>query len=820
MSERIYCNRNWKFSRTFEEWMIDRSIDTYETVTLPHNVCDLPYNYFDEKDYQMVCCYQKSIPAPAQWDGMRVRMIFEAIGHDACIYVNGRLVSHHRCGYTAIDVDLSNVLNFGSENLITIRVDTRENLDQPPFGNVIDYLTYGGMYREVYFEISSKARMLEPFYRPIVLEKINTSRMTDEDIAQMVTLGIVKTTAKVSPEVYELAMHSKITVAQYLDGKLLFEQPVSHLEKNGSEIQMSLSSGPTNIRLWDIVSPTLYTITTKFRVDGIDVEEANETIGFRSAEFRTDGFYLNGRKLLLRGLNRHQSYPYVGYAMPESMQRYDAFLCKEELGLNAVRTSHYPQSQYFIDECDRQGLLVFSEIPGWQHIGGEDWKKVACDNVREMIVQYRNHPSIILWGVRINESKDDDEFYEKTNEIAHIFDDTRPTGGVRNFAKSHLFEDVYTFNDFSHTGKNPGCIPKEKVTSVNEKPYLISEYNGHIFPTKTSDCESNRTEQAIRHANVINQVSGSEGISGAFGWCMFDYNTHSDFGSGDKICYHGVMDMFRNKKTAAYVYAADGLFDTPVLEISTDMNIGEMPAGIRSGLYILSNADKVRMYRNGVLLKEYKPSDSPWKNLRHGPILIDDFIGATIYSEPGFSKGKAALVKKYLNHVAMNGSEVDKQLKWLGIRLKYLYDVDQEDLERLYQKYVGEWGGRVSEYRFDAIKNDKTVKSITKSVVNSVRIKAQPSHTLLSEGHTYDVAEVRLSACDDNGNVLPLFAESATLSVTGPIEIIGPTQLPFRGGYAGVYVKTTGEQGNASLVVSAPGCNAVKVNFDIERLGK
>lgn len=818
MSEKIYCNRNWRFSTTFEEWMIERPIDTYEPVTLPHTVKEIPFNYFDETEYQMVCCYQKIIPIPSQWDGMRVGLTFEAIGNDACVYVNGRLCAHHRCGYTAIEMDLSSVLKYGVENIITVRVDTRESVNQPPFGNVIDYLTYGGIYREAYFEISSKAKMSEIFYRPTLLEKVNTARLSDEDIAALTTSAIVKTTAKVSPQVYELAMHSKINVAQYLDGKILFEQPVSHLEKNGNDIIMDLSSGPTYVRLWDIVSPYLYTITTKFMADGVVIEEVSDTIGFRSSEFCADGYYLNGRKILIRGLNRHQSYPYVGYAMPESMQRYDAFLCKEELGLNAVRTSHYPQSQYFIDECDKLGLLVFTEFPGWQHIGGDDWKKVAVDNVRDMIVQYRNHPSIIMWGVRINESPDDDEFYQRTNEVAHFYDDTRPTGGVRNFAKSHLFEDVYTYNDFSHFGDNAGCQPKDKVTSDENKPYIISEYNGHMYPTKTFDAEGKRTEHAVRHANVINSVAGSEGISGSFGWCMFDYNTHSDFGSGDKICYHGVMDMFRNKKTAAYVYAADGLFDNPVLYISSDMNIGELPAGTRGKTYIFTNADKVRMYRNGVLLKEYKPSDSPWKNLRHGPILIDDFVGSAIYSEPGFSKGKASLVKKCLNYVAMNGLRMDGPLLWIGARLKLFYGMDFESVTKLYYKYVGDWGGHVNEFRFDAITKDKTVKSITKAAMKSIHIKAKPSHTLLTEGHTYDVAEVRLEACDENGNVLPFFAESASLNVSGPIEIIGPSQIPFRGGFSGVYVKTTGDKGSASLTISTPGCENVKVNFDIERL--
>ncbi|HCE77970.1 MAG TPA: beta-galactosidase, partial [Lachnospiraceae bacterium] len=117
-------------------------------------------------------------------------------------------------------------------------------------------------------------------------------------------------------------------------------------------------------------------------------DEQTERVGFRRSVFREDGYYLNGRRLQLIGLNRHQSWPYVGYAMPGSQQERDAEILKNELGVNAVRTSHYPQSPYFYRRCDELGLLVFTEIPGWQHIGDEEWKKQAVRNTEEMVLQY------------------------------------------------------------------------------------------------------------------------------------------------------------------------------------------------------------------------------------------------------------------------------------------------------------------------------------------------------------------------------------------------------------------------------------------------
>lgn len=149
--------------------------------------------------------------------------------------------------------------------------------------------------------------------------------------------------------------------------------------------------------------------------------------------------------------------------MPESMQKLDAEILKYELGVNAVRTSHYPQSHHFIDRCDELGLLVFTEIPGWQHIGDDEWKKQAVINTREMVTQYMHHPSIILWGVRINESQDCNELYKQTNSVAHNIDRFRQTSGVRYIEKSHLLEDVYAFNDFSHNGTNAGLKAKRAL---------------------------------------------------------------------------------------------------------------------------------------------------------------------------------------------------------------------------------------------------------------------------------------------------------------------------------------------------------------------
>ena len=164
------------------------------------------------------------------------------------------------------------------------------------------------------------------------------------------------------------------------------------------------------------------------------LDEAVHRFGFRTAEFGRTASISTGKGPSFAASTATSAIP-IGYAAPKSLQVEDARILKQELGCNAVRTSHYPQSRHFIDTCDELGLLVFTEIPGWQHIGDDAWKRQAVENVREMVTQYRNHPSIILWGVRINESLDDDGLYAETNALAHALDPTRATSGVRYLKK-------------------------------------------------------------------------------------------------------------------------------------------------------------------------------------------------------------------------------------------------------------------------------------------------------------------------------------------------------------------------------------------------
>ena len=808
MTHRFYLNDDWLFTEQFEDSLAapEYPENTLQPVRLPHTCKGTPFHYFDESLYQMVSGYRRHLLIPKDWQGKRILLTFEGAAHDSTVFCNGKKVGEHHCGYTAFTVDLTDSVLYGQDNLLCVRLDSRENLNVPPFGYVIDYMTYGGIYRDVRLEVKEKVSLSDIFVHTAIDFRSSpvTAQITSE-------ITLTESNGNVTIRQYYMP---KSTAAGQASWNFLCEQTVS--ADTNCDKEIALTAAITDPLLWDTEEANLYILKTQLYQDNTLLDETETTFGIREAVFKKDGFYLNGRKLRIRGLNRHQSYPYVGYAMPESMQKLDADLLKKELGLNAVRTSHYPQSHYFLERCDELGLLVFTEFPGWQHIGDDVWKAQAVANAEDMIRQYRNHPSIILWGIRINESPDDDAFYEKTNAVAHKLDPSRPTGGVRAMKKSHLLEDVYTYNDFLHDGEMPGCDPKKKVTSDMEKPYLISEYNGHMYPTKAFDNEERRSEHAIRHANVLDAVAGQSDIAGSFGWCMFDYNTHKDFGSGDRICYHGVMDMFRNPKLAANIYACEQE-QTPVLEITSSMDIGEHPGCNRGNIYILSNADSVKMYKNDRFIKEYLPGMSPYKHLKHGPILIDDFIGDSLAQNERFRPKHAKEITDAMNLVARGSlNHIPKRLYLTALKLLLIYHIDFAEVTRLYTKYIGDWGGTATIYRFDAIKDGKVVKSVTKEPVREIRLEAEADHTILTEQHSYDVALVRIRAVDDHGNVLPFYQEPVCLITEGDISIIGPDTIALQGGMGGTYVKSLGRSGQGTLLLQSRTAGEVRIPFQIK----
>ena len=756
-------NFAWSFIKGYEETYLTQ-LDKSKAieVNIPHNPVEIPYNYFSEKSYQGLFTYEKIFDVENYKENRVYILHFEGYMFLADIYLNGEKLGQFYSGYLPVDIDVTKFIKKSNNRLVMV-IDSRENKDYPPFGFAIDYLTFSGIYREVWLE-SHLPTYLNHFY-------------------------IHGDTSGVIDVAYDVNGSDEIKV----ENVLLDENNQEKARFSGTSYKLD------DFKLWDLDNPTLYKLCTIVTLNG-ETEEYENRFAFREARFSNIGFYLNGKKTKLVGLNRHQGYPYMGYAASKSLQEDDALILKNELGVNVVRTSHYSQSEHFLNKCDEIGLLVVNEIPGWQHIGqSKTWRKECVENARRMVLKERNHPCIICHGVRIDESVDDHELYEKTNEIAHKLDKYRQTIGVRNFKNSELLEDIYGYNDFVCDSLKIG-LAKPKSIKHQNKPLLITEYMGHMDPVKVNSDEGKRVEVALRHAKVIDDNFKYENTCGAIGWCFVDYHSHTDFGSGDHICPHGVLDLYRNKKYTAAIYASQQ-DKFPVLEVLSNMKPGDVPEAIFNDIYIATNCDYVEVYKNDEFVKRLEPKNDKFKYLKHPPILLDDIVGET-FKEDKFPEKSYPNIARTFSYAAMHGFNhlplsTKIYLGWMMFR----YKVTFTDLVGYWNKYVGSWGGMAKTYKFIGFKDGQKVKEVELGPSNEFDLEVIPNKTELVNEDTYDTLKISLRHVDSHKSLMQYSQRIVEIETEGPITLVGPKSQTLLGGQLTLYINSQNKAGNASVKI-------------------
>ncbi|MBR5340607.1 MAG: glycoside hydrolase family 2 [Erysipelotrichaceae bacterium] len=676
----VFPFNDWYYKDSFSnDDLKNESFKDFKKVTIPHTNKEIPFNYFDEKETMFISCYRKKIIFKPEWKDRRIFIKFYGVSSVADVYLNGKHLGCHKGAYTAFEYELTGYLHKDKDNIITVKVDSTERNDVPPFGHLIDYLCYGGIYRDVELIVSDDIYIRDMHLTPLDVLKENK-----------------KLAVKLYLDSLQAVKNAQVNILFNKENRSF----IADVKKGKNTVEFELDDLKAD--LWSIDNPVLYEVEVELNGNII-----KDKTGFRTVKFLPDGFYLNEEKIKLCGLNRHQSYPYVGYAMPKRAQEKDAEILND-LGINIVRTSHYPQSRYFLNRCDELGLLVFEEIPGWQYIGDEKWKKLALKNVEDMINEGYNHPSIILWGVRINESDNDFDFYEETNRIAHELDKTRPTGGVKYMEKADFQEDVYVMNEFELGKRERKHIDQNMATGLDhDVPFLISEFVGAWHPTKRYDTSAVRADQALRHAYGHDESMLDDRLCGAIAWCAFDYNTHYQFGPGDRVCYHGIFDMFRiPKKYATAVYESQlDPHVKPVLEPAIVWSNGDIDECGFLPMYIFSNCDYVEFYFGDKMGRRLYPYKRLFAGLKHAPMYLDrvdrevynrwDWLDASFV---GYVDGKEVIRKKYAKDPMPKKLRITPDdLKLCARKKEEAYDVTRVVFEALDQY------GNVLDYMFDWI---------------------------------------------------------------------------------------------------------------------
>jgi beta-galactosidase len=303
-------NRGWRYSPSFVEGGHDLAFDDskFARVVVPHTNVALPWHGFDDKTYEFVSHYRRRFKLPPDARGQRVFVDFEGVMTASTVWINGQRLGEYKGGYTPFSFELTPHLNFEGENLLAVDVDSSERPDIPPFGNRIDYLTFGGIYREISLRIVPAIYIENIFAQP------------KNVLSEHPSLDVQCFVQRLEPSQHALSLEAVL-----LDGANKMAgttQEVPPSSATSELVSYTLEFAPlSGIRLWDIANPHLYTVRVRLVVGGRVLDEDTRRIGFREAQFTDHGFELNGKVIKLRGLDRHQTFPFVGQAMPARVQR-------------------------------------------------------------------------------------------------------------------------------------------------------------------------------------------------------------------------------------------------------------------------------------------------------------------------------------------------------------------------------------------------------------------------------------------------------------------------------------------------------------------
>ena len=593
---------------------------TLPRVTLPHCVSTLSWEDWSAASWQDVWSYCRAFSVAAGPADTRFLLHFDRVMASASPRINGHDLPPHQGGFLPFEYEITEWIR-REENLLSVSVDARW-LNVPPAGSTkgpqsIDYFLPGGIIGGVSLRAVPRVFLRDVFATPTNV--LSPQRQLEVRVRIDAGAG--------SHANYRLiaALHDK-------------EKQIAQAEKNvtvaegDQEVSLPLK-GLEEITLWDFEQPRLYNLVVTLFAGSEPVHSYHARIGFREARFATDGFFLNGKRRQLFGLNRHELFPYTGFAMPDRVQRRDAEILRHELNCNMVRCSHYPQSEAFLDACDELGLVVWQETPGWQYIGDRSWQDLAVENVRDMILRDRNRPSVVIWGVRINESSNDPDFYHRTREVAHSLDGTRPTSGTMTPSslktwETEWHEDVFAYDDY-HADPAGGVGIHEPIAGV---PFLIAEAVGQFnyknargFNAKyrRAGDPSLQAAQAIFHAQAHDRARAFAGCAGVIAWCAFDYASLINSDHGVKC--PGVSDIFRLPKLGAAFYRSQ--VDPrvkPVIEPGFYWDFGpSTPLGPGASAAIFSNCDRLEVFLDGKHLQSLSPDRKSFPNLPFAPFFAD-----------------------------------------------------------------------------------------------------------------------------------------------------------------------------------------------------
>jgi len=608
--KKLLFNDNWEFQF--------KPSDPVSVISLPHSPKLEPLVMKGQFTGEVI--YRKRFDYPLA-KGKRLFIEFEGAMHTAKIVLNGKNVGQHIGGYLPFQIDLTEALK-DSANVLEVFLDNREDPSVPPGKPLkeLDFYYHAGIYRNVWLAEVGGIQIQVPHFQTIDANASSADLQLDFKLQyepDWIRLPI-QVEAKIGAATFTLSSESiadSTNVISYI-GKLNLKTP----------------------QLWSPSDPNLYELKIHAIVANDTIAKHVLKVGIRKPELKADGFYLNGMQLFLNGTNRHQEFPYVGYAVPDNAQKRDALLIKEA-GFNFVRLSHYPQAPAFYEACNELGIIIMDAIPGWQFFGPPPFEQRCKNDLEALIHRDRNHPSVIFWENSLNETEMPEQFILEMNQLAKsLLNNKGFTAGwidhpsydvfipARQHSKAPSYWSGYKpkanamfiaeYGDWEYYAQNAG------LNQTQFADLATTERNSRHFRGAS---EQALLQQAYNFQEASNSNRKGANIIGEANWVCFDYNR----GYSPDLEASGIYDITRLPKYAVDFYKSQLLDATkePYVKIATNWT-----ALSPTSVTVYSNCDQVELFLNDkTILKKTAAPGKASDYLPHPPFQFEI---------PAFESGK------------------------------------------------------------------------------------------------------------------------------------------------------------------------------------
>lgn len=576
----ILLNNDWNFRFSHQ---VQKGTEV--RVDLPHtwNAQDALSGKIDYK--RGIGNYEKNLFIRPEWKGKRLFIRFEGVNNIADVFINRRHIGEHRGGYGAFIFEITGKVEYGKENSILVRVNNGEQLDIMPL--VGDFNFYGGIYRDVHLLITD-----ETCISPLDYASPGVRLIQDSVSHRYAKVRAIVDLSNGSSGNQEVELNVRL-----LDGQRVVKEGTKNVNLSGNEVmQQELTFEIDQPHLWNgRQDPFLYQAEVTLFRNGQTVDRVTQPLGLRFYRIDPDkGFFLNGKHLPLQGVCRHQDRSEVGNALRPQHHEEDVALMLE-MGVNAVRLAHYPQATYFYDLMDKNGIIVWAEIPfvgpgGYNDKGFVDlpaFRANGKEQLKELIRQHYNHPSICVWGLfnELTELGDNPvEYIKELNVLAHQEDTTRPTTSASNqMGDLNFITDAIAWNRYDGWyGGTPADLGKWLDRMHKDHPEIciaISEYGAgaSIYHQQDSLVKTVPTSwwhpenwQTYYHIENWKTISSRPYVWGSFVWNMFDFGAaHRTEGDRPGINDKGLVTFDRKvRKDAFYFYKANWNREEPMLYLT------------------------------------------------------------------------------------------------------------------------------------------------------------------------------------------------------------------------------------------------------------